>query len=70
MKGEDPVGMVNLDTICPISILFRKFIIRYVFVIRSMEGNRDPIFAGPLFYFVSNTIRISRKRNFCLNIII
>lgn len=56
MKGEDPVGMVDLDTICPISILFRKFIIRYVFVIRSMEGNRDPIFPGPLFYFVSNTI--------------
>lgn len=49
MKGEDPVGMVDLDTICPISILFRKFIIRYVFVIRSMEGNRDPIFAG---YFI------------------
>lgn len=45
----------------PVSILFRKFIIRYVFVIRSMEGNRDPIFT--LFYFVSPVqTRISRER--------
>lgn len=45
----------------PVSILFRKFIIRYVFVIRTMEGNRDPIFT--LFYFVSPVqTRISRER--------